>query len=95
MQSPKKTTTVKDTLRTRSGLPIEAPTPVSIQKDAVDEGRKPLPSRRPAAPTTANMTHVRRLRDPALNMLPESLQRNFDVHITFLTFRHQGRPGCL
>ncbi len=47
MQAPKKTTTIKDTLRARADLAIETPARVSIQQDAVDAGRKPLPARRP------------------------------------------------
>ena len=46
MQSPKKTTNIKDTLRTKADLAVETPTEVSIQKDAVEAGRKPLPARR-------------------------------------------------
>ncbi len=47
MQSPKKTTTIKDALRATAGLAVETPTAVSIDKDAVAEGRKPLPSKQP------------------------------------------------
>ncbi len=46
MQSPKKTTTVRDALRATAGLAVETPTPVSIDKEAVAEGRKQLPSQR-------------------------------------------------
>ncbi len=46
MQSPKKTTTIRDALRATAGLAVETPTAVSIDKEAVAEGRKQLPSRR-------------------------------------------------
>jgi len=46
MQGPKKTTNIKDALRAKAGLNVEEPTPVSIDKNAVAEGGKPLPSRR-------------------------------------------------
>jgi hypothetical protein len=47
LQSPKKTTTIRDALRATAGLAVETPTAVSIDKEAGAEGRKQLPSRRP------------------------------------------------
>lgn len=47
MQSPKKTTNIREALRTRAGLAVETATEASIQRDAVEAGRKPLPARRP------------------------------------------------
>jgi hypothetical protein len=45
LQSPKKTTTIRDALRATAGLAVETPTPVSVDKEAIAEGRKQLPSR--------------------------------------------------
>jgi hypothetical protein len=47
MKLQKKTTNLKDPGRLKADLTIEPPAPVSIDKASVDEGRKPLPSRRP------------------------------------------------
>ena len=46
MQAPKKNIPVKDTLRAKAGLAVEATTGAPVQKDAVEGGRKPLPARR-------------------------------------------------
>jgi len=46
VQSPKKTTTVREGLRGKAGLAVEQPTQATIDKQAVVEGRKPLASRR-------------------------------------------------
>ncbi len=45
MQAPKKTTTIRDALRATAGVAVQTPTTVSMDKDALAEGRKPLPSR--------------------------------------------------
>jgi hypothetical protein len=47
MQAPKRTATVRDALRAKTGLAFDTPVPVVIDKDAVAEGRKPLPAARP------------------------------------------------
>jgi hypothetical protein len=45
MQPPKKTTPIRDALRSKIGVDT-APAPVAPEKDAVDEGRKPTSARR-------------------------------------------------
>jgi hypothetical protein len=46
MQSAKKTTLIKDSLRAKAGTVVESQTQVSVDQRAVDEGRKPLTPRR-------------------------------------------------
>ncbi len=46
MQSPKKTTNIKDALRTKAGLAVETAVEPVVQEDAVEAGRKPLSARR-------------------------------------------------
>lgn len=46
MQSPKKTTTIREALREKAGASIAPPAPAATDQRAVDEGRKPLPQRR-------------------------------------------------
>ena len=46
METVKKTTTIKEALRREGALVVETPTPVAPDQHAVEEGRKPLASRR-------------------------------------------------
>jgi len=45
LPAPKETTTIKDALSGTAGLAVETPTSVSVDKEAVAEGRKQLPSK--------------------------------------------------
>jgi len=46
VQSPKKTVTVKDTLRGKAGLAVEPRANATVDQRAIDDGRKPLAARR-------------------------------------------------
>lgn len=46
LQSPKKTTTIREALREKAGASIAPPAPVATDQRAVDEGRKPVLPRR-------------------------------------------------
>jgi hypothetical protein len=45
MQSPKKTTNIKEALRSKAGLAVERPIEVSVEQEAVAAGRQPLGGR--------------------------------------------------
>jgi hypothetical protein len=46
MQAPKRTAIVRDALRAKTGLAFDTPVQIVIDKDAVAQGRKPLPAAR-------------------------------------------------
>jgi len=46
VQPPKKTTPLKDALRTKAGMALAGQASIALDQHAIDEGRKPLPPRR-------------------------------------------------
>ena len=46
MQAPKKTANVRDALRAKASAPLETGTAEAPDQTAIDDARKPLPSRR-------------------------------------------------
>jgi hypothetical protein len=91
VQSAKKTTNIKDALRTKAGLAVETPIDISIQKDAVEAGRKPLAARRPdVAALRAKALELYGFRAgdgpgiPAIESAFKFSPAEFDDHINYL-----------
>jgi hypothetical protein len=77
MQAPKKTTAVREGVRAKAGLAVETLSGVALDQQALDEGRKPLASRRKdLAELRAKATELYAVPSAGLGAIP-AIERGF------------------
>ncbi len=86
MQSPKKTTNIKEALRSKAGLAVERPVEVSVEKEAVEAGRQPLGGRPDVAALRTKVLELYSLAGglPAIEAAFQFSPADFDGQLNYL-----------